>query len=530
MQSQRNLANALQGVNRVRSGPDMACHRRPSLARRRALTYGWLRNPRKNADVALATESMARNYLIFSIVSSALLMVSIDATVVTVALPAMLHDLRTTLPLVTWSLTSYQLTQTIVLPLAGTLADRIGRKRVFLWSVVLFSAGSAGAGLSPNIPVLILFRIVQAAGGGMFFPCAAGVVGDTFPEGRRQMAIGLFVTIFQVGGVIGPNVGGAIVDYLSWRWIFFVNLPIGLVILLLGLPLLPHGRRRDKEHEQHFDVAGTSLFAAGMFAVLFGLTELADPSAGRVLSVSFLVAGIGLLALFAVQETRAEQPIIDLKLILLRPCLGANMQVFMWSGAFNGFFNFIPYYAIIAYGMSATASGAVLTPRSLTAVIVSFISSLLIARMGYRWPWLIGIYLMAASMLLMSFGWHHVRLFGIAVPDFALLAAITFISGLAVGIAIPPSQNACFDILPDQMASVAGLRAMFANTGAVIATTGVTLALAHASNKAAGMQYVFLALAVVVFVSQAWVFLVPDLPRGATGSRPHELASSALIE
>jgi EmrB/QacA subfamily drug resistance transporter len=472
---------------------------------------------------------MSRNYLIFSIVSSALLMVSIDATVVTVALPAMLHELHTTLPLVTWSLTSYQLTQTIVLPLAGTLGDRLGRKRLFLWAIVIFSVGSIGAGLSPNITIHIFFRIIQAAGGGMFFPCAAGVVGDTFEEGHRQMAIGLFVTIFQIGGVIGPNLGGAIVDYLSWRWIFFINIPIGVAILLLGVPLIPRSTPAMKAERQHFDVAGTTLFAAGMFALLFGLTELADPAARPALAALFLAGGAGLLALFAVQETRTQQPIIDLKLILLKPFLGANMQVFMWSGAFNGFFNFIPYYAIIAYGMSATESGAVLTPRSLTAVVVSFISSMLIARMGYRRPWLIGIYLMALSMVLMSFGWHHPHVFGVAIPDFALLAGITFISGLSVGIAIPPSQNACFDILPDQMAAIAGLRAMFANSGAVIATTGVTLALAHSSNKVAGIQYVFLALGIIVFVSQAWVFLVPDMPSGGAG-RPHELASSALIE
>jgi EmrB/QacA subfamily drug resistance transporter len=456
-------------------------------------------------------------------------MAAIDATVVAVALPAMLRDMRTSLALVTWSLTSYQLTQTIVLPLAGTLADRLGRKRLFLWAVILFSIGSAGAGLSPSIYVLILFRIIQAAGGGMFFPSAAGVVGDVFTEGR-QMAIGLFVTIFQIGGVIGPNLGGVIVDYLSWRWIFFINLPIGLAILLLGIPFLPKDGQRAERTGKRFDFTGAGLFAAGMFAVLFGLTDLAEQSSAGAVPWLFLVSGLALLALFVVQEMRAPEPIIDPKLILLRPFLASNVQIFMWSGAFNGFFNFIPFYAIIAYGMSAAESGAVLTPRSLTAVFVSFISSMMIARIGYRRPWLIGLYLMAASMVLMSLGLHDVRVLGVAVPNFVLLSAITFVSGLAIGIAIPPSQNACFEILPDQMASVAGFRAMFGNTGAVIGTTAVTLALSHAANKTAGLQHVFLALGLIVFLSQVWVFLVPDMDRNKPAAvLAHEMASNAPV-
>ena len=115
----------------------------------------------------------------------------------------MLREMHTSLALVSWSLTGYMLTQTIALPLAGKLADRWGRKRVFLAAVVLFSLGSAGCGLSPNIYFLIAFRVVQAAGGGMFFPCVAGVIGDVFQEGGRQTAIGLIVTSFQLGGIIG---------------------------------------------------------------------------------------------------------------------------------------------------------------------------------------------------------------------------------------------------------------------------------------------------------------------------------------
>ena len=144
------------------------------------------------------------------------MMISIDMTIAAVALPTILVELDTPLALASWALIANQLTQTIVLPFAGKLGDRWGRKRLLMWSVLIFGIGSVGAGLSPSIYVLIFFRVVAAAGAGMFFPCAAGIVGDVFVEGR-QTVVGLFVTIFQIGGVIGPNVGGVITDLFSWR-------------------------------------------------------------------------------------------------------------------------------------------------------------------------------------------------------------------------------------------------------------------------------------------------------------------------
>jgi EmrB/QacA subfamily drug resistance transporter len=477
--------------------------------------------------------TVSRSYLIFVIVSSALMMASIDATIVTVAIPTMLREMRTTLPLVTWSLTSYQLTQTIVLPLSGRLADKWGRKRIFLAAVVLFSLGSLGAGLSPSIYVLILFRVLQGAGGGMFFPSAAGVVGEVFPEGRRQTVIGLFVTIFQVGGVIGPNIGGLVIDNLSWRWIFFVNLPVGLAILLLAVPLVPGDRTGAERVARGIDSMGAALFAAAMFSLLFGLTYLANhpDQPASAIPWTFLGCGVFLLLAFIQQERRAAEPIIDLAVFRWRPFLAANSQLFMWSAAFNGYFNFVPYYATLAYGMSATESGAILTPRSLTAVVVSALSSVFVVRLGYRRPWLVGIYLLAASMLLMSIGIHNPHVLGLKVPDFVFLSAIVAVAGLGVGIAIPPSQNAVFDLLPDQMASVAGMRAMFGNSGAVIGTTAVTLVLSHFHDRVAGMRVIFFSLGLIVLVSQVLVFFVPDLKRRETdeaGARERTLAPAPV--
>ena len=159
---------------------------------------------------------MNRKYVIFGLVSLALLMSSIDSTIVAVGLPAMRVGLHTDVVLIGWTVTSYQLGQLLVMPLAGKLSDELGRKRVFLTSIAIFTAASFMCGLAPNVYLLILARVVQAIGGGAFLPSCTGIVADTFVENRGK-AIGLFASIFPIGGVIGPNIGGVIVDHISWR-------------------------------------------------------------------------------------------------------------------------------------------------------------------------------------------------------------------------------------------------------------------------------------------------------------------------
>src|SRR5262245_1349773 len=165
-----------------------------------------------------------RKYLIFGLVALALLMSSIDATIVAVGLPAMRESFGTSILLIGWTLTAYQLGQLIVLPLAGKLSDELGRKRVFLGAVAIFTTASFLCGIAPNVETLIVFRVLQALGGGAFLPSCTGIISDTFQEKRGQ-AIGLFSSIFPIGGVIGPNIGGVIIDTLSWRYIFYVNVP-----------------------------------------------------------------------------------------------------------------------------------------------------------------------------------------------------------------------------------------------------------------------------------------------------------------
>src|SRR6202521_4843194 len=213
-----------------------------------------------------------RGFLFFGLAAVSLLMFSIDSTVVAVALPNMMSDLQTSLVWLGWTLTGYQLTQTAVLPLAGKLSESFGRMRVFLVCVLLFTLGSLLCGLAPNIYVLIGCRVLQALGGGGFLPSAAGIVAREFPKNRGRM-IGMFSSIFPLGGIIGPNLGGFIVERWSWREVFLINVPIGIVVFLV---LLWQRAPAEQTAERHIDLSGAALFAGAITSLLAGLSLLGN--------------------------------------------------------------------------------------------------------------------------------------------------------------------------------------------------------------------------------------------------------------
>ncbi len=456
---------------------------------------------------------MRRPAVIFAVVAPALLMSSIDSTIVAVGLPALLQELHTTLALVAWTLTSYQLTQTIVMPLAGKISDDWGRKPIFLGAVALFTCGSIGAGLSPNIYILIICRVLQALGGGAFLPSATGIVSEAFGE-RRQTAIGLFTSIFPLGGIIGPNIGGFIIDNMSWRWIFFVNVPIGILLLIVGSMVLPKDEPREASRHG-VDLNGVGLFAGAMFALLYAMTDLAN-NPGHVSSVMpwiFVGLAVVLFILFLRQESRAREPMIELTLLRWRPFFAANVYNFLYGAAAFGFFSFIPYYATVAYGMSAGQDGAILTPRSITMAVFSTMSSFFVIRSGYRAPMIVGALCVSISLFLLSRGIHSFALFGLATPAIVLLALQVMIAGMGMGISGPASQNAALDLIPEKVAAVAGIRGMFRSTGGVLGTAGITLAVSQFHDKAVGMQDIFLVLSLFILLTIPVVFFIPDMAR-----------------
>lgn len=454
--------------------------------------------------------SRKQAYLTFGIVGLALLMASIDSTIVAVGLPTMLTDLRSNLALIGWTMTGFQFSQSIVMPIVGKLSDELGRKRIFLLAVLLFTASSVACGVAPNVFLLIIFRVIQGIGGGAFLPSATGIIADTFSE-RRGTAIGLFGSIFPIGGIIGPNIGGLIIDNLSWRWIFFVNLPIGILLLVLGYRILSESKSPRKLNGQKIDAVGVMIFVAAIMSLLFALTIWADnPRDTGPITWILIVTGIVLFIVFMRYEDGVKQPMLDTKLLRWWPFFWVNVYNFVFGAVVFGLVSFIPYYATMSYGMTAGQDGLLLTPRSLTMIIASAFTSFFIIRLRYRAPMIIGLLIIAGSLLLLGQGYHDVTVLGIDFHDLVLLTSFVAISGIGMGIANPAANNAALDLIPEKVAAVAGIRGMMRSIGGLFGITSVTLILSYFKDQTTGMQDIYTGSAALLVLLIPVVFFIPD--------------------
>ena len=463
---------------------------------------------------------MSREYLFFALAGLSLLMFSIDATVVSVALPSMMEDLHTSLVWLGWTLTAYMLTQTAVMPLAGKLTESLGRMRVFLGCVALFTLGSLLCGLAPNIQTLIAFRVLQALGGGGILPSAAGIVAREFPDNRARM-IGLFSSIFPIGGIVGPNLGGLIVQHWSWREVFLINVPIGALVLLV---LWRQARTSEVEHtaQRSIDGLGAVLFAAAISALLAALSLLGnDVSFVRSpLFWALLVGSVVLLAAFGWQELRAPEPVLEPRLVVRSPFLAVNAYNFVFGACVFGFFTFVPYFTVVQFGLSPAESGAVLTPRSAVMMAASALASMYLVRWGYRGPMLAGMALLVLTLLMLSQGWSELLLpGGVRLGPFPLTASILVLAGVGMGLAAPASNNAILDLLPERTAVVTGIRGVFRSTGGVIGTAVIVLGLELAPDKAAGLRTIFLILAGLLLLTVPLTLAIPDSARARRRER-----------
>jgi EmrB/QacA subfamily drug resistance transporter len=450
-------------------------------------------------------------WVFFVLAALSVMMFSIDSTIVAVALPTMMRDFDTSLALIGWTLTAYALAQTVMFPLAGKLADSYGRTRVFVGCVALFTLGSLLCGLAPNVYLLIVFRVVQALGGGGIMPSAIGIIADEFPDTRPRM-IGLFMSVFPVGGVVGPNLGGFIVEHWSWRECFLVNLPLGVVVLAA---LAPRLRQPERVERKPLDLVGAGIFAVAIVALLCALTfQGQDPGYWRTPPFwALLAASAAALAVFVWHERRVDDPVIDPRLVARHPFLAVNLYNFSYGACVWGFFSFIPYYAGVQFGMSTLESGAVLTPRSLAMMATAIVSSFLLLRFGYRRPMIVGGLLTASTLLMLSQGWTGLDLFGLHVGPFWLLGGQIALGGIGMGLSGPASNNAALDLVPGRAATVSGIRTFFRSSGGVVGTALIVLALELSPDKAAGLRQVFTVMAIGLLATIPLVLVMPDTGR-----------------
>ncbi|MCL1871960.1 MAG: MFS transporter [Promicromonosporaceae bacterium] len=439
--------------------------------------------------------------VVFAVVSLGLFMASIDGTIVATALHSLQTDLGAGIEWTSWTVTVYSLGQVLVMPLAGKLSDLYGRKRIFLVAVVVFTLASLGCGLSRSIGMLVVLRAVQSIGGGAFMPSATGIVSDAFGR-NRDRAIGMFSSIFPIGGIAGPVIGGIIVANLSWRYVFFVNVPIGVLLLVFGLMVIPSGR---KNPSQPLDVAGIALLGSFLLTAMLGITSVGDTPPGRF-PVWAVVAGgaaVLLLVAFLAHTRRAEAPFIPMRLLRGRGFGVMNLVNFLWGSIAIGFSVLIPLYAQDRFGLDPLRAGTLLTARAVGMIVIASAATFALRRTGYRPPMLVGFVLVAIGLALMA--WVP----GSADP-YTWMAVAGAVTGLGMGFAIPAANNASMQLAPESIAAITGLRGMFRQAGSITSVSVATAVVARAGDAGHTFQIVFLTLAVVLVAATGLIFLVPE--------------------
>ena len=341
-----------------------------------------------------------RLWLVLTALLAGMLLAALDQTIVSTALPTIVGDLGGASHL-SWIVTAYLLASTASTPLWGKLGDMYGRKLFFQAAIVIFLAGSALAGLSSSIGELIAFRALQGIGGGGLIIGAQTIVGDVVAPANRGRYQGLFGAVFGVTSVLGPLVGGLIVDNASWRWVFYINLPVGLVALALTGAFLPATQHRVAHV---IDYLGAALLALATTSLVL-MTSLGGTTYawGSAPTVILGVAGVLLLALFVAAERRAVEPVLPLRLFSNRVFSVSGALGFAVGFAMFGSITFLPLYLQVVKGVNPTVSGLRLLPMMAGLLLTSISSGQLISRWGhYKIFPIVGTALMTIGLLLLS--------------------------------------------------------------------------------------------------------------------------------
>lgn len=425
----------------------------------------------------------------------ALFLVSLDQTVVGTAMPRIIADLRG-FELYAWVTTVYLLTQTAVIPLAGKLGDMFGRKWVLLTGIVIFLLSSWLCGFAPSIWWLIIARGLQGIGAGAIFSTVFTLIADVFPDpAERAKYQGLFFAVFSLSSVIGPLVGGAITDSVGWRWVFYVNVPVG-ILSLVALPfVLPN-----TEHYAHgkIDWLGALVSTIGVVALLLTLTWIGE---GAAWTSPLVIGGFAVtliaIVLFIPIEQRASDPIIPLPLFRNRTISTVTVMMFLFMVAMLSIILYAPLYLQGVMGLSASTSGVVLIPLVLTMTLSSIVGGQIIARVGRVRPFLIlgtvavtlGAFLLTTLSTTTSLAWFGVYMFvigaglGLLLPN-STLAVQTVVEPRNLGVATSSTQfirsigGTVGTALMGTMVAAGYTNALLANLPAGI-TTGLTQALKH---------------------------------------------------
>jgi EmrB/QacA subfamily drug resistance transporter len=350
------------------------------------------RRPRPNT----ASDPERRRWLVLAVTVVAQFMVILDVSVVNVALPAIKHDLHFSQESLQWVVTAYSILFGGMLLLGGRLADLLGRRRLFMAGVAVFTLGSLLSGLAWSEGALIVMRALQGLGGALLAPAALSIVVTTFREGReRNIALGVWGAVSGIGGAVGVLLGGVLTSYLSWSWIFFVNLPVGVAVLALG-PRLVRESRAALGH-RHFDVSGAVSITAGLMVLVYAITRASQDGWSNGVTVGLLAAAVALIVAFVGIEARSSAPLLPLRIFRLRTLSAANATMLVVGAAAFGQFFMLTLYLQQVLHYSAIETGVAFIALAVTIIAVANVAQTLTTRLGARPVLTTGLLLTAAG-------------------------------------------------------------------------------------------------------------------------------------
>jgi EmrB/QacA subfamily drug resistance transporter len=423
--------------------------------------------PAAGADPdALDRETM----IVASVVLLGAIMSILDTTIVNVAIDRLAIDFNASLTTIQWVVTGYTLALAAVIPVTGWAADRFGTKRIYLWSLALFMLGSMLCALAWSAGSLIAFRVLQGVGGGMIMPAVMTIMTKKAGPNRMGRVMGILGVPMLVAPILGPILGGWLVDDVSWRWIFLINVPIGIVAIVLALIVLD----RDEPQPAHrLDWLGMSLLSPGLTLLIFGLAESSSGGFGAVKSWLPILAGAALIVGFFVHSWRAEEPLIDIKTFTHTRAGAAAGTFMLFSIAFFGSLLLIPLYYQAVRGASALESGLLLAPQGLGAMITMPLAGRLTDRYGPNRLPACGIPLLVIGIAPFAFV--------TGTTSYLLLCSFGFVLGLGMGLSMMPTMTAAMQAVPAAaIARTSTAMNIIRQSGASIGTAILSVLLATA--------------------------------------------------
>jgi EmrB/QacA subfamily drug resistance transporter len=414
-------------------------------------------------------------WVISGVVILGMMMSILDTTIVNVALKTLGHDLHSPLSQVQWVITGYLLSLAAVIPVTGWAARRYGAKRVYMVSLVLFTTGSALCAVASTTTTLVLFRVLQGVGGGMIMPVAMIIMAQVAGPLRMGRVMGIVTMPAMIAPILGPVVGGLILQNLHWSWIFLVNVPIGLIAFVLGWRIVP---QTDSGEAGKLDLLGLALLPAGSAAIVYGVSELGSGDAlGSAAVLIPFFAGLALTVLFCIHALRVERPLLDIRMYANKVFAGAAFTNFGLGAALFGAMILVPLYYQDVRGESIINTGLLTGPQGLGALCAMPLASRLTGRFGGGRVALGGVSVLCLSTIPLAFVGA-----GTSIVEISLVLVIR---GLSIGLCFMPAMTAAFAAMkPEQISDATPQINALQRVGGAIGTAVLAVVLQRAGAHA----------------------------------------------